>query len=335
MDRVTKDRLLAELKIHLSATVTTLSQEIRSCAETSLFNYLEATGRDIGDLYRNRRYWTSLLRRSGLVREDASPMEEALGRRIRALLHVDDRRRAEAYTRLLKPDALRYDDCSPVEQTFARMLFFSFWRDGGGFGSYDEGLALLRAESMLAEEIRQVLAYGVDRPRYVAKPLPDPLRQVPLAVNARYSSDEILAALGWATLGGLVPSTMREGVAWSPATLCDALLVTLHKNEKEFSPQTMYRDFALTPNLFHWESQHRTGARSTTGLRYQNHEREGSHVLLFTRERKEDENRHPEPFVFHGTVRYVEHNGERPMAITWQLDEEMPADLFRRAAIAV
>ncbi|GIH97296.1 DUF3427 domain-containing protein [Planobispora siamensis] len=334
LDRVTKDRLLAELKIHLSATVPMLTQEIRSCAETSLIAYLEASGRDIGDLYRNRRYWTDLLRRAGLLGTEASPVEEAFGRRVRSLLHVDDHRRAEAYARLLRPDGPSYSECSPADQAFARMLFFSFWRDGGGFGSYDEALVRLRAETALCEEIREVLTYGIERPRYVTKSLPEPLGRVPLAVNARYSADEILAALGWAGLDGSMPSTMREGVAWSPVTRCDALLVTLHKNEKEFSPQTMYRDFALTPTLFHWESQHRTGARSTTGLRYQNHEREGSHILLFTRERKENENRHPEPFVFHGTARYVEHQGERPMAITWRLDEEMPADLFRRAAIA-
>ncbi|WP_218061780.1 DUF3427 domain-containing protein [Planobispora rosea] len=334
LDRVTKDRLLAELKTHLGATVPMLTQEIRSCAETSLIDYLEASGRDIGDLYRNQRYWTWLLRRSGLLGGDASPMEEALGRRVRALLPVDDRRRAEAYTRLLQPDGPRYDECSPIDQAFARMLFFSFWRDGGGFTSYDEAFVRLRGEPALCEEIRQVLLYGTERPRHVTKPLPEPLGAIPLAVNARYSADEILAALGWATLAGPTPSTMREGVAWSPATRCDALLVTLHKSEKEFSPQTMYRDFALTPTLFHWESQHRTSAGSVTGLRYQNHAREGSHILLFTRERKENENRHPEPFVFHGTARYVEHRGERPMAITWQLDEEMPADLFRRAAVA-
>ncbi|MFF0248118.1 DEAD/DEAH box helicase [Streptosporangium sandarakinum] len=334
LDRVTKDRLIAELKVQLSATVTTLSQEIRSCGETSVISYLEASGRDIRDIYRNQRYWTWLLRRAGLVEDSASPMEEALGRRVRSLLHVDDQRRVEAYARLVRPDGPSYDQCSPIDQAFARMLFFSFWRDGGGFDSYDEALNRLRAEPALCREIQQVLIYGAERPRHVAKPLPAPLEGVPLAVNARYSADEILAALGWAKLGGSVTSTMREGVAWAPATQCDALLVTLQKNEKEFSPQTMYRDFALTPGLFHWESQHRTSAQSTTGLRYQHHERNGSHVLLFTRERKEDENRHPEPFVFHGTVRYVEHRGERPMAVTWQLDEEMPADLFRRAAIA-
>ncbi|MEU7990152.1 DUF3427 domain-containing protein [Streptosporangium canum] len=334
LDRVTKDRLIAELQVQLGATVSTLTQEIRSYAETSLIDYLEASGRDIRDVYRNRRYWTSLLRRAGIIETEASPMEEMLGRRVRALLHVDDQQRAEAYTRLLRPDGALYDQCSPRDQAFVRMLFFSFWRDGGGFASYDEALAQLRAESALRKEIRQVITYGAERPRHVAKPLPEPLSQVPLAVNARYSADEILAALGWATLGGAMTSTMREGVAWVPATQCDALFVTLQKNEKEFSPQTMYRDFALTPSLFHWESQHRTSAQSATGRRYQYHERDGSHVLLFTRERKEDENRHPEPFVFHGTAKYVEHRGEKPMAVTWRLDEEMPADLFRRAAIA-
>ncbi|MEW9527198.1 DUF3427 domain-containing protein [Microbispora sp. NPDC049125] len=334
LDRVTKDRLLAELKIHLGATVNTLTQEIRSCAETSLTAYLEEMGRDIGDLYRNRRYWTSLLRRAGLLPESGSPLEEVLGRRVRTLLHVDDRRRGEAYARLLSADGPRYADCSPTDQAFARMLCFSFWRDGGNFSSYDEALDRLRAEPVLCEEIRQVLTYGVHRPRYVARPLDPEVGAVPLAVNARYSTEEVLAAIGWASLGGLVPSTMREGVAWSPVTKCDALFVTLHKNEKEFSPQTMYRDYALTPRLFHWESQNRTSSHSTTGLRYQNHEAEGSHVLLFTRERKENESGHPEPFVFHGTARYVEHRGDRPMAITWKLFEEMPADLFRRAAIA-
>ncbi|MEV0230931.1 DUF3427 domain-containing protein [Nonomuraea sp. NPDC050786] len=332
LDRVTKERLLADLKVQLGATVHTLSQEIRSLAELSLIRYLEESGRDISDLYRNRRYWTSLLRRTGLLPGEGSALEEELGRRVRALLHVDDRTRGEAYARLLQADSPSYASLSPADQAFARMLFFSFWRDGGGFATYDEALDHLRRETALCDEIRQVLAYGVDRPRYVAKPVG--LDGVPLAVNARYSTDEVLAAIGWASVGGLVPSTMREGVAWSPATQCDALFVTLQKNEKEFSPQTMYRDYALTSRLFHWESQNRTSATSVTGRRYRNHVAEGSHVLLFTRERKENELGHPEAFVFHGMVRYVEHRGERPMGITWRLDEDMPADLFRRAAIA-
>ncbi|MFI6995742.1 DUF3427 domain-containing protein [Nonomuraea wenchangensis] len=332
LDRVTKERLLADLRVQLGVTVNTLSREIRSVAELSLIRYLEESGRDISDLYRNDRSWTSLLRRTGLLTGPGSPLEEQLGRRVRALLHVDDRIRGDAYARLLRPDGPRHAALSPADQAFARMLFFSFWRDGGGFASYDEALGRLRGETALCDEIRQVLAYGIDRPRYVAKPVE--LDGVPLAVNASYSSEEVLAAIGWASLNGQVPSNAREGVAWSPETRCDALLVTLRKNEKEFSPQTMYHDYALTSRLFHWESQNRTSAASATGRRYRNHAAEGSHVLLFTRERKKNELGHPEAYVFHGKAHYVEHRGERPMGITWRLDEEMPADLFRRAAIA-
>ncbi|MFC7762647.1 DUF3427 domain-containing protein [Catellatospora bangladeshensis] len=183
-------------------------------------------------------------------------------------------------------------------------------------------------------ELRQIVEYTAHRPRRVAKPLTEALSRVPLAVNARYSTDEILAALGWAELGRRAPAHMQGGVAWAPATQCDALLVTLRKNEKEFSPQTMYRDYALTPELFHWESQNSTSGTSSVGVRYQNHAQLGSHILLFTRESKSTEAGHPEPYVFHGTAHYVEHRGEKPMAVTWRLDEPMPEELFRRAAVA-
>ncbi|MET8986911.1 hypothetical protein ABZW49_15795 [Nonomuraea wenchangensis] len=43
----------------------------------------------------------------------------------------------------------------------------------------------------------------------------------------------------------------------------------------------------------------------------------------------------PPPGANHfSDVRLPAQLGERPMGITWRLDEEMPADLFRRAAIA-
>jgi hypothetical protein len=38
------------------------------------------------------------------------------------------------------------------------------------------------------------------------------------------------------------------------------------------------------------------------------------------------------PFICLGTARYVEHRGERPMAITWRLDREMPPAVFQAAS---
>ena len=51
---------------------------------------------------------------------------------------------------------------------------------------------------------------------------------------------------------------------------------------------------------------------------------------MFARERKDDR-----AFWFLGPARYVSHEGERPMAITWRLDHALPGDLYVEFAAAV
>jgi len=38
------------------------------------------------------------------------------------------------------------------------------------------------------------------------------------------------------------------------------------------------------------------------------------------------------PYAFVGPVRYVDHAGDRPIAITWRLECPLPAGLFERFA---
>jgi hypothetical protein len=76
--------------------------------------------------------------------------------------------------------------------------------------------------------------------------IPD-LAVVPLAVHARYSREEILAGLGVAARRK--PSTFREGVVWCEELNTDAFFITLKKTDTDYSPMTMYRDFALSPEL--------------------------------------------------------------------------------------
>jgi hypothetical protein len=123
-----------------------------------------------------------------------------------------------------------------------------------------------------------------------------------------------------------------QGVAWAPETQTDALLVNLRKTERDFSPSTMYRDYAISPELFHWESQNSTAVSSETGLRYLHHGERGSHVALFVRESPTDD-LGPAPFLCLGLCSYLEHAGERPIAITWRLRRPMPAATFRTASV--
>ena len=61
------------------------------------------------------------------------------------------------------------------------------------------------------------------------------------------------------------------------------LAFTLDKTKGQFSPTTRYRDYAISRELIHWESQSVTRADSETGLRYQQHAQNGSDVMLFAR----------------------------------------------------
>ncbi len=98
--------------------------------------------------------------------------------------------------------------------------------------------------------------------------------------------------------------------------------------EALFSPSTRYRDLALGPTLFHWESQSTTTDASPTGQRYIHHAARGSRVLLFVREQRKQDGRPggpTEPFVCLGFASYESHEGERPMAIRWRLERQIPA----------
>ena len=96
--------------------------------------------------------------------------------------------------------------------------------------------------------------------------------------------------------------------------IADLLFITLRKSEALFSPSTRYRDLALGPSLFRWESQSTTTAASPTGQRYIHHATRGPRVLLFVREQRKQDGRPgapTEPFVCLGFARYESHEGER------------------------
>jgi hypothetical protein len=158
------------------------------------------------------------------------------------------------------------------------------------------------------------------------------VQQVTLQTHARYSREEVLAALDWASLSRK-PSSFVAGVVWSEPVATDAFFVTLQKTEQGFSPTTMYRDYALSPELFHWESQNATSVDSPVGRRYLNHREGGSHVLLLARSTKTNEWGGPQSFICLGPAQYVKHSGDRPIAITWKLRHALPADVYRQASL--
>ena len=104
------------------------------------------------------------------------------------------------------------------------------------------------------------------------------------------------------------------------------LLVTLNKSDKDYTPTTLYEDYSINEQLFHWQSQSTTSEASKTGMRYI---QGTSKILLFVRETK-NVNNVAESYSLLGLCDYVSHTGSKPMSITWKMRRNIPAKFLKR-----
>jgi hypothetical protein len=194
--------------------------------------------------------------------------------------------------------------------------------------SLQDAVNLVWTHPQVIAELAELFALLDERIDHLHQPLATH-PNAPLQIHARYSRIEILAAMG---LGGdrAKLAAWQSGVYEAKQASAELFAFTLDKSSGGFSPTTRYRDYAISRTLIHWESQSATREDSPTGLRYRYHERDGRTILLFTRLRSDDR-----AFWFLGSATYRHHVGEKPMAITWELDVPLPGDLYAAFAAAV
>jgi superfamily II DNA or RNA helicase len=295
----------------------------------SLSAYLEDSSLELEDVYSGTKSWSDLKAQAGATLEPSGPSEVVLRRACGRLLHVDDSVRLEAFRKFLRAESPP-EVADPASRTarLARMLVASLCDKAAQKDeTLEHGLKLVwRHPQVRAEliELFDVLADRIDHQHYGLAHHP----AVPLQVHARYSRLEILAAFQ-REARARVPA-WQTGCYWVQEEEADLFAFTLDKTSGQFSPTTRYKDYAVSPTLIHWESQSVTRAESETGMRYQQHAERGSSVMLFARQRQDQR-----AFWFLGPATYDSHQGERPMAITWRLDHELPGDLFASFAAAV
>jgi len=333
LDRVAQEIVLRNIRESVPSGWTAKVEELRRLGQSgpvTLAQYLLETRLELDDVYAGgKRSWSELREHAGLPVEAPGPNEVALRRACGRLLHVDDVLRLDTYRQFLRSDkAPQIDTLSIQEQRLLRMLVAPMVDQVlTKTASLDEGCALLWSHRQVCRELLELLDLLLARIEHVQYPL-EMFAHVPLRVHARYSRLEILAAFGVGT--GATVAPWQTGVYWAKKARCDLLAFTLDKTSGQFSPTTRYRDYAISRELIHWESQSVTREASATGMRYQNHVAEGSSVMLFARLRADDR-----AFLFLGPATYEGHDGEAPMAVRWRLGNALPGDVFALFAAAV
>lgn len=347
LDRVARDIVLENVKGSLGSNFAGLVSELRAMADArrhdggdpdaiGLSDFLRDAALELDDLYKSSGWtWSRLRREAGLTTLPEGPNEAGLSRAIPRLLHLDDPGRLALYRRAVTGH-LSEDDFDPDSSRGRALmgLHFSVWGTDRTVRSLRDSIDRIRQHPALAAELAELFDVLDDQADHLPESLDDHMQwehRIPLAVHSRASLDEILAAFGRMSFDR--PNRLRQGVDFDKATASDLFFVTLEKAEDHYSPTTMYRDYAISPELFHWESQSTTSVESPTGQRYLHHRARGSHVFLFVRHRKYEAGR-TAAYTFLGAADYMSNQGSRPIAITWRLRKPMPDDFFREAKLA-
>ena len=150
-----------------------------------------------------------------------------------------------------------------------------------------------------------------------------------LNLHASYTREQVILALGLGSFKN--PKSSREGVLHVPNRKLDVFFADINKSEADFSPTTMYEDYAISDRLFHWQSQSQTSETSPVGERYIQHKDKGYTPILFIREQKKLSNGLTAPYLFAGPLQYRKHEGSKPISFTWELENALPARVIQWA----
>ncbi|MDP2304722.1 MAG: DUF3427 domain-containing protein [Pseudomonadota bacterium] len=309
--------ILTQLKAALSPRRDRLVAELRALGQgVTLGAFLDHTGLELEELY-NGRSFTQLRREAGHALPAAGPAEQALSLGLGRALHTDDPALIDRFVVDLAGSA------PPAVTREHRVLLATIDKELGGA---DPAAALHRlwANPALRDELRALLVLLRGRVPHVPLALAHPA--VPLSIHCRYRLEQVMAAFDAVKDGALL--LPREGVWFHEPTRSDVFFVTLQKAKEQYSPSTMYNDHAISPDLFHWQSQGRTTQRSERGQRNLEHRALGVTPLLFVRASKTDSRGYTVPYQFLGPVALERAEGERPIDIVWRLVHPIPGEAF-------
>ena len=292
----------------------------------TLSNFVRYYRLDVRTIY-SKYSFSRLCVAAGVKADFEESVEAVLTKAIGRLSAIDSRRWIYFLLKILPNlDNTDFGALAPVEQRMMQMFYITVWGKSAPAWDDDEVLdnlyALADSPVMLAE-LLELLRYKLDRIDFIDAPVNLGF-DCPLDLHCTYTRDQLLVAMDF-----MNPSSVREGVKWLPDKQIDVLFVTLNKSDKDYSPTTMYNDYSINQELFHWQSQSTTNDTGSVGQRYVNHRSRGSKVLLFVREFKNDIVG-ASPYTFLGTANYVKHTGSRPMNITWKLDHPIPAKYLKK-----
>ncbi len=224
---------------------------------------------------------------------------------------------------------ITFSKLSEEEKTMCLMLHYDVWGEAKINKTLEKSIVRIGENKLLNKEIIELMNILINKIDFIESKLNLPYSQ-PLRLHSRYTREQILTAFKLSTFEG--KSSNREGVAENKELNTELLFIDLIKSENDFSPSTLYNDYAISKTIFHWQTQNATSANKGKGLSYINHLKINKKILLFVREQKKDKFGNTMGYVFIGDGKMISYEGNKPMNIKWELSEPIPSYLWKESA---
>jgi hypothetical protein len=109
------------------------------------------------------------------------------------------------------------------------------------------------------------------------------------------------------------------------------VFVTLKKSDKEYSPSTLYEDYAISQLQFHWQSMNKVTKQCDEGLRITQQRNNGWKFILFVRDTKRDEFGNTNAYYCLGLMDFNSCHGEKPLNVVWDMRSKIPGFILETA----
>lgn len=335
LEKQAREYILENLK-QLGNQKSRLIEQVRSFEEDTgkkltLENFLSEYDLSLYDFY-TKRGDRSLYRLKQWAdgQTDFEDVDDSVYSMLTGLFHINSVTLLDYWIRYIEGDRTPADT---MEKLMRNMLYYTFYKKHPqkmGFSSVDEGIDSVLEKTFVKEEVLEILRYKLSQVHFVSQPN-EYSYPCPLEVGCDYNTNQIMAAYG--LFNETESPEFREGVKYFADKQTDIFLINLNKSEKEFSPSTMYEDYAISPTLFHWQSQSQDRPESSKIQRYIHHKETDNMISLFVREYKKmvTNTQYTAPYTFLGNADYVSHQGSQPVSFVWKLHQSMPAQLVPKA----
>lgn len=211
--------------------------------ELNLNNFLGNYGLDKDRFYSKYSFYELLAQTVGKKEYEVNHKKE-LKQALRRFSRIDSKRLLNFSERILL-NKLDLSLLNKVEKLMLGMFHYTIWGDKPEI-SYQESLKDLKEDNPdIVKELLDIIEYNRNRIKLIEIEYEDD--EIPLDIYASYSVQQIMVAFSKTKEDYMYP--MREGVLYIEGEHTDIFFTTIHKNEEDYLPSTMYNDYAKNSNL--------------------------------------------------------------------------------------